>query len=85
MEHITISLWNTMKWHIVFSLFFVLALVAPLVWTAAIEPVDAVEVAEEVQDSSASVVEVAEPKADIVAADYIDVADYTPAPHPWWW
>ncbi|KAH8387228.1 hypothetical protein KR093_005664 [Drosophila rubida] len=84
MEHIT-TVWINMKWHILFSLLFVLALVAPLVWTAAVEPLDAVEVAEEVQESASGADDSQDPEADIVAADYIDVADYTRPPHPWWW
>ncbi|KAL7743625.1 hypothetical protein ACLKA6_019244 [Drosophila palustris] len=75
----TTSFWITMKWHIVFSLLFILALVAPLVWTAPVESVEAIELAEEVQESDSGSVEL------IKARDYIDVKDHTRPPHPWWW
>ncbi|KAM8721049.1 hypothetical protein ACLKA7_006996 [Drosophila subpalustris] len=67
-----------MKWHIVFSLLFILALVAPLVWTAPVESVEAIELAEEVQESDSGSVELIKPR------DYIDVKDHTRPPHPWW-
>lgn len=84
-----------MKWHIIYSVLFLLALVAPLVWSAAVEPIEAVEAAkeavedaarkisEESSDSSASVDSSAAASAEVLS-DYIDVSDHTPAAPPWW-
>lgn len=82
-----------MKWHIIFSLFFILALVAPLVWSAAVEPIEAVESAKEAiedaarkfsEESSEEDGDSAASESIEVLSDYIDVSDYTPAPPPWW-
>lgn len=83
-----------MKWHIIYSVLFLLALVAPLIWSAAVEPTEAVEAAKEAIEDAArkiseessedSAADSAASASAEVLSDYIDVSDYTPAAPPWW-